>query len=268
MTIEEMNAKKRELGLTSEMIAGESGIPLSTVQKVFAGVTKAPRKSTIDAIVKVLMKHSYQYPVHAKTFSGVGEARAAYGVKRKPVKKTIEDYYALPEEGRMELIDGKFYDMSSPSALHQMILGELFVLFKACQRQHGCTCKTVIAPFDVCLDNDKYTMVQPDLCVICEGYDIKADRYDGSPDLAVEILSPSTRKKDMGLKLYKYENAGVREYWMVDPKFRIVTVYRFEEEEYRPEIYNFTDEIPVGISRGKCKIDFSKVFEEIKSYYE
>ena len=79
------------------------------------------------------------------------------------------------------------------------------------------------------------------------------------PDLAVEILSPSTRSKDMILKLYKYQNAGVREYWVVDPKTRTVTVHFFEEEDYDPKRYTFEDEIPVNISGGTCRIDFSRV---------
>ena len=75
----------------------------------------------------------------------------------------------------------------------------------------------------------------------------------------MEILSPSSRNKDMILKLYKYKNAGVREYWIVDPKNKTVIVHRLEDDDYKPEIYGFDAVIPIGISGGKCSIDFSRV---------
>ena len=105
-------------------------------------------------------------------------------------------------------------------------------------------------------------MVQPDLLIICEKLDfLNLKRLDGAPALVAEILSPSTRSRDMILKLYKYQKAGVREYWIIDPKYRIVTVHRFDEEEYHPVTYTFQDEIPVGISDGMCAIDFSRILE-------
>ena len=88
-------------------------------------------------------------------------------------------------------------------------------------------------------------------------------RLEGAPDLAVEILSPSTRSKDMILKLYKYEKAGVREYWIVIPEQQAVLVYHFEKT---PEVaqYSFADQVPVGIWDGKCKVDFKKILENIQ----
>ena len=83
-----------------------------------------------------------------------------------------------------------------------------------------------------------------------------------------EILSPSSRFRDLSLKLYKYQNAGVREYWIVDPKNRTVTVYCFEKTDVDPVIYTFADRIPVGISEGKCDIDFARVLQRIEPYLE
>ena len=79
-----------------------------------------------------------------------------------------------------------------------------------------------------------------------------------------EILSPATRMKDMVLKLYKYQNAGVKEYWIIDPKNRTVTVHDFRKpEEYAPVSYSFDEVIPVRTSEGLCRIDFSRINRKI-----
>lgn len=277
MTIEEMKARKIELGLTNEMVAFRAGIPISTVQKIFSGATRAPRKLTIEAIEKVLKKPEPGRPsvrrspyeeeriLHADKVSDSG---AVYGAAGKERLYTIDDYYALPEDQRVELIDGKFYDMGAPALIHQKILGDLYILFREFADKHALPCEVFLSPCDVRLDRDNYTMVQPDLLVFCHEYDIHAIRYEGAPDLVVEILSPSSRSRDMVLKLYKYQSAGVREYWIVDPKFRTVTVHCFEEEDYRPENYDFDSEIPVYISGGECAIDFSRIMDRIRPYYE
>ncbi|MBP3900054.1 MAG: Uma2 family endonuclease [Blautia sp.] len=264
MTLKELKAKKIELGLTTDMISKASGIPKSTVEKIFGGTTKAPRKTTLEAIENVLAAEAakrpfvYVDPRYLARSNMLRDSSTAYGSVPKK-KYTIDDYYALPEDQRMELIDGVFYDMGAPSMTHQRILGDLYILFRECTDHHAGHCDVYLSPCDVRLDRDNYTMVQPDLLVICRDYDKNAIRYEGAPDLAVEILSPSTRSKDMVLKLYKYKNAGVREYWIIDPAKKVVIVHRFEEENYTPEIYTFDSVIPIGISGGECSIDFSRV---------
>ena len=298
MTIEEMKKRKTELGLTSQMISQMSGVPLGTVQKIFAGTTKAPRRLTIEALERVLrsqdpipdpdksttayhapaMEGWYQRTVRSPQDNMLREAPAPYGAavqydngSHEPASRdrlhTLDDYYALPDEQRVELIDGVFYDMAAPSFLHQIILGQLLRLFSDCAEQHGLPCEVIAAPCDVRLDRDNYTMVQPDLLVICSPQDyLHMKRLEGAPDLAVEILSPSTRSKDMILKLYKYEKAGVREYWIVDPEHRTVTVHFFDTEHYDPVRYSFHDQIPVQISEGKCSIDFSRIEDRLARY--
>ena len=272
MTIAEMIEKKRELGMNNEMISEASGVPLSTVQKVFGGITKSPRKLTIQAIEKALRleeeksnkkdmsRTKYDTSDRLSGNPSLRESAGNYNVLPKERKYTIDDYYALPEDRRVELIDGVIYDMAAPSGMHQRIIGDLHIWFRECADQHGMPCEVFLSPFDVRLDRDNYTMVQPDLLVICGEYDVEGSiRYEGAPDLVIEVLSPSSRSTDQLLKLYKYSNAGVREYWIVDPKYKIVTVHRFEEEEYTPQKYDFEDKIPVGISDGKCVIDFARV---------
>ena len=287
MTIEQMKERKIELGLTCEMIAEASGVPLGTVQKIFGGITKAPRKQTIEAIERILRPEEAGIPIlNAAELpdSGPGQAKytsyqprpeltlreppVQYAAARKEPLHTLDDYYALPDDQRVELIDGVFFTMDAPSVVHQMILGDLYLLFRECADRHGMPCAVFLSPCDVRLDRDNYTMVQPDLLVLCHEYDIRAKRHEGAPDLTVEILSDSTRMKDMILKLYKYQSAGVREYWIIDPKHRTVTVHYFDSEDYAPQTYDFSEKIPVGISGGECGIDFSRILERIRDYYD
>ena len=290
MTIEEMKRRKTALGLTNEMIAQAAGVPLSTIQKIMSGVTKAPRKLTLEAIESVLFAEEQrrsnrkeQLPA-AETVRHTGFAygdlpdNSASSMVKEPVtgynlantaeKKdgeyTLDDYYALPDERRVELIDGFFYDMSAPAVIHQKILGELHLLFRECTDAHEGECEVYLAPCDVRLDMDNKTMVQPDLLVICKEYDLGAKRFEGAPDLVLEILSPSTRSKDMLLKLYKYQNAGVKEYWIVDPDHETILVYDFREDNFYPEKYDFDSVIPIHISDGQCSIDFSRVNRALK----
>ena len=265
MTIEEMKARKKELGLSNETIALLSGIPFSTVQKIFSGTTGSPRQKTIQALEKVLNSQAQtsSYPAGSTGAPGMlRESPAPYRVKKQG-EYTLEDYYAIPDERRVELIDGEIFDMAAPSALHQMILGELHVLFRQCANEHGHPCRVFLSPCDVRLDNDDKTMVQPDLFVLCREFDIKNRCIDGAPDLTVEILSDSTRSKDMLLKTWKYKNAGVKEYWIIDPGKQEVLVYDFSNEDLTPEKYTFADQIPIHISRERCKIDFAMVCKAI-----
>ena len=170
---------------------------------------------------------------------------------------TVEDYLALPDKRRVELIDGRFYDMASPDGIHQQITFMLWKAFFECIEAHGMPCKAQGAPFDVQLDS--HTVVQPDVMVFCEDpSQAFAVRATTPPDLVIEILSKSTAFKDRHLKLFKYRNAGVREVWLVSPDKKTVEVYLFTEEEDL-QTYSFDDKIPVRISRGKCVIDFAEI---------
>ena len=177
-------------------------------------------------------------------------------------EKTIEDYMALPEGERVELIDGVFYDMASPLGQHQLSLGEIVRILGNYVDKNKGNCKVFQSPMDVQLDGDDKTVVQPDAFILCDRDKYVDGRVIGAPDLAIEVLSPSNRWHDMGRKLRIYKNAGVREYWVVDVEKKIVVVYYFEKDDYA--IYSFTDEVPVGIWDGECKVDFKAV----KNYLE
>ena len=268
MTIREMRERKRELRYTNEELAKLSGVPLSTVQKVFAGVTTEPRRKTMLALEKVLLARpfvSYE-DFQMETPMHIREEAMAYNIQQQG-RYTIYDYYALPEDRRVELIDGVFYDMAAPSIVHQLILAEMTFQLMSCEKEKALgSCIVVPAPYDVQLDKDIYTMVQPDILAF-RGDPVESERcYSGAPAFVVEILSPSSRSRDMMLKLNKYEKAGVQEYWVVDPKYAKVIVYTLPGE-VRLTQYSFHDRIPVGISSGACEVDFEVIFEKIKGFY-
>jgi Uma2 family endonuclease len=151
---------------------------------------------------------------------------------------TAKDYLGWTFEGLVELIRGKIYKMSpAPTSWHQLILGELHVIFKNTMRGHPCT--VFLSPFDVYLVKpdqhykETRNVVQPDLCIICDKEKIKKFGCVGTPDLLVEILSPSTASKDLKQKYELYEEYGVKEYWVVYPAEKVITIYTLENGRYK-----------------------------------
>jgi Uma2 family endonuclease len=171
---------------------------------------------------------------------------------------TVEDYRALPDEERVELIDGYFFYMEAPTVIHQRIAAEVFFQINYYIKAKKGKCVPLIAPVDVQLDCDEHTMVQPDVLIICHDERMTPKCIYGSPDFIMEVISPSTKRKDCLKKLYKYENAGVREYWILDPYDKKVLVYFFEDGIY-PVIHGLDEPIPVNIYGGDLVIDLSDI---------
>lgn len=293
MTIEEMKNRKKELGYSCEQLSQLSGVPLGTVQKLFSGITRSPRRSTVAALEAVLKKRNgrYDMPDQNGRYMMVSDVAVEYGVSDKVPEKrdknneksisddvksgvwsrqgtyTVDDYLELPDDIRVELIDGVLYEMHAPTAVHQIISMELSAeLHDHIKKNHG-KCRVFTAPFDIQLNKDDKTMVQPDILVICKRSGYTAERGIGAPDLVIEILSRSTRSRDMLLKLNKYADAGVREYWIIDPDDRKIIVYYFEDDSLSG-IYDFNEKIPVRIWNGSCVIDFSMINKEIDAAEE
>ena len=159
---------------------------------------------------------------------------------------TIEDIYALPDGQRAELIDGQIYDMAPPNTIHQTLVSGFTVTIANYIQSKGGGCKVFPAPFAVFLNNDKRNYVEPDISVICDKSKLDDRGCNGAPDWVIEITSPSNPHIDYGIKLFKYRTAGVKEYWIVNPKKKTVTVFDFEGYE-KSNQYSFEDDISVCI---------------------
>lgn len=162
---------------------------------------------------------------------------------------TTEDIYALPEGRRAELIDGQIYDMAPPSRLHQKLVSQLTQMIGRHISAHQGGCEVYPAPFAVFLNKDDKTYVEPDLSVICDKGKLDERGCSGAPDLIIEIVSPSSRKMDYNIKTGKYAEAGVREYWIVDPDKKRLTIY-FYEEDAAPVFYPFDSPVEVNTLPG------------------
>lgn len=127
-------------------------------------------------------------------------------------------------------------------------------------------CMPFVAPTDVQLDCDNKTMVMPDVLVVCDRSKITKARIVGAPDLVVEIVSPGNAVTDVLIKMRKYQNAGVREYWIVFPDEKQIMVYDFEHG-HAPQVYTFEDSVPVGIWGGKCMVDFAYIYSQVEFMY-
>lgn len=144
------------------------------------------------------------------------------------------DYLLWKFKERVELFRGKIFKMSpAPARVHQKVSLNLTRILDRKFRNHPC--ELYVAPFDVRLPNangDIVTVVQPDLCVVCDVSKLDAKGCLGAPDLVVEILSPGNTKKEYDLKFSVYEEAGVKEYWIVHPTDRNIQVFVLEDGRY------------------------------------
>ena len=181
---------------------------------------------------------------------------------------TYGDYRKWPDDQRWELIEGTAWNMSpAPMRYHQGISAELLRQIK--NHADNTRCKVYAAPFDVLLpgvgeieEDDVTSVVQPDISVICDPERLTDKGCTGAPNWVVEILSPSTSKKDFNNKMTLYEKHGVREYWIVDPGNKFVHVYLLNDDDAypdAPEIYLADAIVPCAVLEG-LKIDLSRVF--------
>lgn len=287
MKVSELKERKLELGFSNKMISEMSGVPLGTVEKIFSGRTEAPRYESLSKIEKALYSEGAEILSHPEKYDDVdfrdyrvfvNEPNEAYAYDafynydkdfifngKRQGQFTVDDYEALPEGIRMELIDGVLYDMSSPTTFHQTIVIRVAMSIIPFLDQSKGDCFAFVSPFALRFDkNDKKSSFEPDFAIICDKskYVNNEGKVFGAPDFVMEVLSPSTRAKDQVLKFNKYWENGVREYWIVDPEKLEIRVFIFEKGT-PPTTYSFKDKIPIHIFNGKLSVDFAPIYKII-----
>lgn len=136
-------------------------------------------------------------------------------------------------EERVELIKGKIFPMSAPNTKHQVCTGNIFLALH--QFLKAKQCRVFISPFDVrfpgksLADQDVFTVLQPDICVVCDDRKLDDKGCIGAPDIVVEVLCPGNNRKDLDFKFKVYEESGVREYWILDPVKQALLKYVLQE---------------------------------------
>lgn len=178
---------------------------------------------------------------------------------------TYADYYKWKFEERVELIKGQIFKMSpAPNRMHQEIVGNIHFKLKTFLYKNPC--KVYIAPFDVRLprkskdDKDITTVLQPDLCVICDSSKLDVRGCIGAPDIVVEILSPSNNKKELKNKYEAYEEAGVKEYWVVFPSEKTMLVYTLTDGKYVPSRLMVSGDVVTSSILPGFSMDLTDIF--------
>jgi len=176
------------------------------------------------------------------------------------------DYITWTIEERFELIKGKVFKMNAPRRMHQKVSGQIFYSFYSALR--GKSCEVYQAPFDVRLpksslkNEDIFTVVQPDICIICDPSKLDDAGCIGAPDLVVEILSPSNNRKELKFKFDVYEENGVKEYWIVSPEAQTLQINVLVNNSYQSSrLYSQGDVVGSSILPG-YELNVSDIFED------
>lgn len=286
MTIEEMKKAKEELGYGYEKLAEVCGLSTEGIRRIFLGRTKRPRASTLAALESVLgcvlddadggcntddghdknteCDTDNEYDVGGQI---VHESASVYGKvpDEKQGKCTVEDYFNLPKELRCELIDGVLYNMAEPSLAHQITACEVYSQIRTQIEKRNGACLPVLAPVSVRLFEEEETVIVPDFLIACDRNKVKRWGILGAPDFVMEVLSPSTGKRDATLKLEKYRQAGVQEYWMLDLRKKVMIVYRMAKEA-TPGVHPLSGTLGLHIYNEEVAVNLDALSEIIDEY--
>ena len=299
MDITDLKARKKTLKLTTRDIAYRADLPFGTVSKVFTGETKNPSYVTIEKIENVIVAEEMKLRLeaYARAFTEYLEKhpdedvdrtvferyyRKEHGLSNAPIAfskendsiilhgsnvpkrhdlATVDDLHLLGESRNYELLDGHIIYNETPSLTHQRIVRSLGKAIDRYIEANGGACEVFDTGFNVRLNEDDYTLVIPDVFVLCDKSRLNENCVCGAPEWVIEVVSRSTRSYDYKEKMHKYMAAGVREYWVIDPeKNRVVTFT--EGEPMNIVIYGSDEKIPVYIYDGKLAIDTDSVFRE------
>lgn len=207
--------------------------------------------------VLLIVKNQFEQEMHTSPlFQLIQEGKVLYMATPNVKKHSIEDILSRPDGKRAELINDEIIDLATPTRTHQFISNFLSTEINVYIRQKKGNCEIYAAPFSVFLDEEKPVYVEPDISVICAKDKLDEHGCHGAPDWIIEIVSQSSRKQDYFKKLNAYDDAGVRDYWIVDPTKKVVVVYHLEDENMIPVLYGFQDKVKANIYED-FEIDFS-----------
>lgn len=183
---------------------------------------------------------------------------------------TYADYFKWKFDERVELIKGKVFKMSpAPNTWHQVITGEMFVKLRTFLEKNPCS--VFIAPFDVRFirkskdDHDITTVLQPDICVVCDRSKIDYRGCVGAPDLVVEVLSPGNNAKELKKKYEVYEESGVIEYWVISPQDQWLQIHTLTNGKFKQSPYYVSGDTVTSSVLPGFSLDLTGIFKEIVS---
>lgn len=181
---------------------------------------------------------------------------------------TYADYYKWHFEERVELIKGKIFKMSpAPNRFHQELAGNIYTMLNIFL--HGRSCKAYIAPFDVRLprkskdDKDITTVLQPDICVICDLSKLDFRGCIGAPDIVVEVLSPGNNAKEMKNKYEVYEYAEVKEYWVVSPQNQTFLIHTLHNGKFELSPVKVAGDVVTSSVLPGFSLDLTELFKNL-----
>jgi len=250
MNINELKILKDKEKMSNEEIAELSGVPVEEVEKIFGEQMENINYMTMLSLEQVLVRKEkipFRYSKDMGQYCLVSEESVAYNYDAR--QYGMRDIEMLPEGIWAELIDGKLHFVSAPSRMHQFLVVNILVRIKNHIDKNKRKCHVYTAPLGVVLFEDEVTWVLPDILVACKK-DILTDYgCEGAPDLIVEIVSPNNATHDYITKMNKYQQAGVREYWIIDPQAEIVLLHDFENPENSKK-YGYEDSIKSNVLDG------------------
>lgn len=184
---------------------------------------------------------------------------------------TVGDYLAWPDSERWELIDGIPHLMSpAPSPDHQRVVFSLARQIMDQLEEYESTCEALLSPVDVFLPEEDETLeasgtvLQPDIVVVCNPEQVTRKGIVGPPAWVIEVLSPSTSKRDQSDKLLVYEHHGVREYWLIHPADRVALIYRLDDDGHygKPAVSDTAGTLASELFEG-LELDWDEVFARV-----
>lgn len=262
MTREELIRRKKGKALTVKELSRLSGVPVGTINKIITGETEKPRPDTMKALEAVLLP-KYDWSISAS--ERLAEP-GSDGLSFRQNEYTVYDLEHLPSGMRAELTDGRLYIMEAPSICHQKAAEFIRDRVESHIREKGGKCLTVLSPGVREEENEKDFFI-PDFAVVCDPGKVKGAYIVGAPDFILEVVSPSSARRDKLTKADRYERMGVREYWILDTLHRQLITYDYQGE-VTLRVQGLSGKTGLSLFGGRPEIDLDELRKIIEMFSE